>query len=451
MNCISGSVRCSFVNQDTAEALRAIAAGNGRAVMVGDVAQLESPESGAPFRLLQERSPIDVAVMKEIKRQLSDDLRGAVYSVIENKAAAALEKIDRVSPAVVSRRAESQAPQRSVIEVPPPPKDENGNELPGPDGRRAPRIHDAIVADYMSRTPSARAQTLIVTSLNDDRRALNAGIHLAMTEANELGGKAVLVPVLERVTSGRHDFNRFDAWKVGHVVLSGDRYLKVTGLDRGTKNVLLRDEDGRMRYYSPAELNATEIEVFWQQTLELRTGDSIRMTKTQRQAGHAAHEQYQVAALHNNGDVVLKGTSGEKVISPGNTLADQHIDYAWAVNMDKLLLQRNQRIEAQDEGILEPGTRDSVRAARRRWYEKARIATLLSRREKAVREKRRNKLGKLPLDERRSTMASWLIRTRPNHELINLDADSFDRLVWQHLNQLELGLGYEPAPPDVVH
>ncbi|WP_010260340.1 plasmid replication initiator RepA [Pantoea agglomerans] len=121
------------------------------------------------------------------------------------------------------------------------------------------------------------------------------------------------------------------------------------------------------------------------------------------------------------------------------------------VNMDKLLLQRNQRIEAEEEDILEPGTRDSVRAARRRWYEKARIATLLSRREKAVRGKRRNKLGKLPLDERRSTMASWLIRTRPNHELINLDADSFDRLVWQHLNQLELGLGYEPAPPDVVH
>ncbi|MBK5017670.1 MobF family relaxase [Pantoea sp. S62] len=318
-------------NQDTAEALRAIAAGNGRAVMVGDVAQLESPESGAPFRLLQERSPIDVAVMKEIKRQLSDDLRGAVYSVIENKAAAALEKIDRVSPAVVSRQAGGQAPQRSVIEVPPPPKDENGNELPGPDGKRAPLVHDVIVADYMSRTPSAREDTLIVTSLNDDRRALNAGIHRAMTEANELGGKAVLVPVLERVTSGRHDFNRFDAWKVGHIVLSGDRYLKVTGLDRGTKNVLLRDEDGRMRYYSPAELNATEIEVFWQQTLELRTGDSVRMTKTQRQAGHAAHEQYRVTALHDNGNVVLKGASGEKVISPGNTLADQHIDYAWAV------------------------------------------------------------------------------------------------------------------------
>ena len=318
-------------NQDTAEALRAIAAGNGRAVMVGDVAQLESPESGAPFRLLQERSPIDVAVMKEIKRQLSDDLRGAVYSVIENKAAAALEKIDRVSPSVVPRQAGAQAPARSVTEVPPPPKDESGQPLPCPDGGQAPGVIDFIVADYMSRTPAARSETLIVVSLNDDRRAVNAGIHQAMVEAKELGAKPVTVPVLERISGGRHDFNRIESWQAGQVVLSGDRYLSVTGVDRGTQNVLLRDEDGRMRYYSPAELNVTEIEVFRKETLELRTGDSIRMNKTQRQAGHAAHDQYRVSALRENGEVVLQGAAGEKVISPGDTQADRHIDYAWAV------------------------------------------------------------------------------------------------------------------------
>lgn len=121
------------------------------------------------------------------------------------------------------------------------------------------------------------------------------------------------------------------------------------------------------------------------------------------------------------------------------------------VNMDKLLLQRNERLEAEADGIIEPGTQDSVRVARRRWYDKMRVATLMKRREKAVREKRRKKLGKLPLDERRSEMAAWLLRTRPNHELMNLDAGAFDRLVWQGLNQLELGLGYDPAPPDVVH
>ena len=100
------------------------------------------------------------------------------------------------------------------------------------------------------------------------------------------------------------------------------------------------------------------------------------------------------------------------------------------VNMDKLLAQRNTRLEAEAEGIIEPGTYDSVRAARRRWYDKMRMATLLYRREKAVKEKRKKHQCKLPLDERRSTMASWLIRTRPNHELMNMDADGFDRLVW---------------------
>jgi hypothetical protein len=67
-----------------------------------------------------------------------------------------------------------------------------------------------------------------------------------------------------------------------------------------------------MRYYSPAELNATEIEVFRQEKLELRTGDSIRMSKTRRDMGHAAHEQYRVSALRDNGDIVLSGAAGRR-------------------------------------------------------------------------------------------------------------------------------------------
>ncbi|WP_416414474.1 MobF family relaxase [Pantoea sp. App145] len=343
-------------NQDTAEALRAIAAGNGRAVMVGDVAQLESPESGAPFRLLQERSPIDVAVMKEIKRQLSDDLRGAVYSVIENKAAAALEKIDQVLPSAVPRQAGSAAPARSVTEVPPPEKDENGMELP------APGVTDAVVADYMSRTPAARAETLIVVSLNEDRRSINAGIHQAMVDAGELGTKAVTVPVLERISSGRHDFNRIESWQSGQVVLVSDRYLSVTGVDRGTQNVLLRDEEGRMRYYSPAELNATEIEVFRQETLELRAGDSVRMSKTQRQAGHAAHDQYRVSQVRDNGEIVLSGSTGDKVISPGDTQADRHIDYAWAVTGYGAQGASSRFVIALESGLGRRGVMSGMRA-----------------------------------------------------------------------------------------
>ncbi|PKE27587.1 conjugal transfer protein TraI [Rahnella sp. AA] len=298
-------------NQDTAAAYRAITRGEGRAVPVGDTGQLKSPESGAPFTLMQERSAIDVAVMNEIVRQRNSDLKSAVYSVIENKAGAALEKIERVSPQAVPRQGNALPPAGSVIETKTP-------------------VH-AIVRDYMSRTPEARAQTLIVVQLHEDRRDINAGIHRAMVAVKEVGDKAVTIPILERITGGRHDFNRISDWKAGQVVLANERYLNVTGVDKGTDRVFLRDENGRLQYYSPAELNATEIEVFNHRDIELREGDSVRMSKTQKQAGHDAHEQYRVATLRDNGEVVLKNAGGEKVITPKTTLADQHVDYAWAV------------------------------------------------------------------------------------------------------------------------
>ncbi|WJV56238.1 conjugative transfer relaxase/helicase TraI (plasmid) [Pectobacteriaceae bacterium CE70] len=298
-------------NQDTAAAYQAISRGEGRAVPVGDTGQLQSPESGAPFTLMQERSAIDVAVMNEIVRQRNHDLKSAVYSVIENKAGAALEKIEQVSPTTVPRMGNTVSSAGSVIET----------DSPVP----------AIIRDYMSRTPDARERTMIVVQLHEDRQAINTGIHQAMVDEKVLGDKAITVPILDRITGGRHDFNRINDWKAGQVVLANERYLSVTGVDKGTDRVFLRDENDRMHYYSPAELNVTEIEVFERREIELREGDSVRMSKTQKQAGHDAHEQYRIETLRDNGEVVLKNAGGEKVITPGRTLADQHIDYAWAV------------------------------------------------------------------------------------------------------------------------
>ncbi|ADU73078.1 plasmid replication initiator RepA [Erwiniaceae bacterium L1_54_6] len=123
------------------------------------------------------------------------------------------------------------------------------------------------------------------------------------------------------------------------------------------------------------------------------------------------------------------------------------------IDMDKFLAERNARLAAEADGITEPGTHDSVRAARRRWYENMRMATLLSRREKASKLKRRKRLSKLPIDDRRNAMAR-LLRARPAHEWMHLPPEEFDRQVWNRLRQLDLGLDYEASPhpiPDIVH
>jgi len=123
------------------------------------------------------------------------------------------------------------------------------------------------------------------------------------------------------------------------------------------------------------------------------------------------------------------------------------------IDMDKFLAERNARLAAEADGIVELGTHASVRAARRRWYENMRMATLISRRDKASRQKRRKRLSKLPLDDRRNVMAK-LLRARPSRVWRDLPPEDFDRLVWKCLRQLELGLDFEPARPeipDIVH
>lgn len=96
---------------DTAKALSLIAAGGGRAVLSGDTDQLQSIAPGQPFRLMQQRSAADVAIMKEIVRQVPE-LRPAVYSLIDRDVNSALATIEQVTPEQVPRK---KAPGRRAV------------------------------------------------------------------------------------------------------------------------------------------------------------------------------------------------------------------------------------------------------------------------------------------------------------------------------------------------
>lgn len=117
------------------------------------------------------------------------------------------------------------------------------------------------------------------------------------------------------------------------------------------------------------------------------------------------------------------------------------------VNMDKLIHQREERLQAEYEGILEPGEVISVKAARKRWLERMRYKTFIRRREEAVKGKWKKKLQPLPFDERMYTMADHLMRTLPRAELHGIQPDVFERLVYDHLAQLNLALHQQQAPP----
>ena len=300
-------------NQDMAAVYQAIKAGGGRGVSMGDIDQFESIESGAPFKLVQERSPMDVAIMKQIVRQNEANLKNAVHDIIDNRIDAALTRLAAQPQDKVTREAASDfvVPEKGISEA------ENPAE--------------AVVADWLSRTPDARARTLIIAQLNADRQAINTGIYASMVERQELGDKAITLPVLDKITHTRHAFNKTKAWSVGMVLKRGDSWQDVIAVDRNGSMVTVKDEDGKLGLYSPRELLTGDVELFTRSQMEVRAGTEVRFTLTDRNRGQTANARYTVDAIHDNGDVVMKGASGTKVINPAAVRAEQHIDYAWAV------------------------------------------------------------------------------------------------------------------------
>lgn len=298
-------------NQDTAALFQAIAAGAGRAVSMGDIDQFESVDSGAPFKLMQERSPMDVAIMKQIVRQKDVHLRGAVHDIIDNRIDAALNRIEAQPADRVAREAGVPVPASAFQETATPVDD--------------------IVADWTGRTVDARARTLIITQLNADRQAVNGGIHAALAARGELGEQAVRVPVLEKITHTRHEFNQTQAWQAGMVVKRGDRYQDVLAVDRNGSTVTVRDEEGHIGLYSPKELITGDVQLFQRQEREVRAGDLLKFTATDREQGQTANQRYTVVSVSETGDIRLTSEKGRITINPKAVRAQQHIDYGWAV------------------------------------------------------------------------------------------------------------------------
>jgi conjugative transfer relaxase protein TraI len=298
-------------NQDTAAVYQAIQSGGGRAVSMGDIDQFDAVDSGAPFKLMQERSPMDVAIMKEIVRQKDVQLKDAVHDIIDNRIEAALKRIETQPQDKIIREEGAVGPASGLTETGTPVSD--------------------IVGDWITRTPDVRNRTIIITQLNADRKAVNAGIHEVLLERGELGKDSVEVPVLEKISHTRHEFNKTTAWSAGMVVKRGDQYQDVIAVDRNGSLITVRNEDGRLGMYSPRELITGDVELFTRSSLTVREGSEIRFTATDRERGQAGNERFTVEAIKGNGELTLQNSSGKKVINPNEVRAEQHIDYAWAV------------------------------------------------------------------------------------------------------------------------
>lgn len=310
-------------NRDMADAMGYIAAGGGRAVLSGDRDQLLPVDNGAPFTLLQERSPLDTAIMQDIVRQ-SPALKPAIESVIARQVPAALDIIRSVTPDTVPRTPGRWSPVQSVVAIPQTKeqKEEQGD-----------RVIQAIVDDFTGRTAEARDNTLIVTQTNADKNAINTAIHAQLQERGELG-REVTITVLDRVKTQTDRLKSVAgmAAQHGNIALINDRYYTIRAGQDSRQNgyVELVDETGQAQALSAFESSLRDIAVFKPREIAVSVGDKVSFSRSDRERGREANSNWTVTGVTKEGELQLTQGEETRILNPNADLADRHLDYGYA-------------------------------------------------------------------------------------------------------------------------
>ncbi|EBS1713332.1 conjugative transfer relaxase/helicase TraI [Salmonella enterica subsp. enterica serovar Vitkin] len=310
-------------NRDMVDAMGYIAASGARAVLSGDRDQLLPVDNGAPFTLLQERSPLDTAIMQDIVRQ-SPALKPAIESVIARQVPAALDTIRSVTPDTVPRTPGRWSPTQSVVAIPQTKeqKEEQGD-----------RVIQAIVDDFTGRTAEARDNTLIVTQTNADKNAINTAIHAQLQARGELG-REVTITVLERVKTQTDRLKSVAgmATQHGNIALINDRYYTIRAGQDSRQNgyVELVDETGQAQALSAFESSLRDIAVFKPREIKVSVGEKVSFSRFDRERGREANSNWTVTGVTKEGELQLTQGEETRILNPNADMADRHLDYGYA-------------------------------------------------------------------------------------------------------------------------
>ncbi|SNT09246.1 MobF family relaxase [Sphingopyxis indica] len=281
---------------------------DARVILVGDVKQLGSVEAGAAFAQLQDAG-METATLGEIVRQSNAATKEAVLASIEGDAKKALAALDRGGGQIVEHADRT--------------------------GRFA-----AIAERYAGLDKAARARTLVIEPSREGRDALTADIRAALVKSAALSGPAVTMESLvnkgltraearDPFSYDRGDVVRFTRDYADKGVARGEAY-RVEAADPAKAAIALRSEDGREVDWRLRQWGAGKVQLFAPQTIDLRTGDSIRFTRNDREAGRINGARCEVIAIDEQArTATVLGARGQVQILDLDAARDRHIAHAY--------------------------------------------------------------------------------------------------------------------------
>ena len=281
---------------------------DARIILVGDVKQLGSVEAGAAFAQLQ-GAGMETAKLGEIVRQTNAATKEAVLASIEGDAKKALAALDRGG----------------------------GQIIENPD--RAERFA-AIAERYAALDKAGRARTLVIEPSREGRDALTADIRAALTKSGALTGPGITVQGLankgltraeacDPMSYDKGDVVRFTRNYADKGVARGEAF-SVESIDPAKAAVMLKSEDGREVDWRLRQWGAGKVQTFGPQPLDLKTGDAIRFTRNDREAGRVNGGRGEVLAVdEQTRTAIVRTPDGKTETLNLDTARDRHITHTY--------------------------------------------------------------------------------------------------------------------------
>ncbi len=298
--------------------LRSAERAEARVVMVGDVMQLGSVESGRAFSQLQDAG-MRTYILDKIVRQQNPDLRQAVEAGLRADAQGMLHHLQHGGGTVTTM----------------------GREKAGDSLEEQWRTRINGVADhYMSLTPGDRAKALVIDPSREGRDELNVEIRRRKRDQHELSGPALVADILVSkdltnvqkrlaLSYQEGDVVRFakDYGPKANPAIQKDAYLVVTGTSPATSEVTLKNNNGQAIIWKPEQW--TKVEAYTQTRREMRAGDTITFTRTDPAINAKNGQTAEVKAVDPEAKMALLQKPGEQPMTI-NLRDQRHWDHGYA-------------------------------------------------------------------------------------------------------------------------
>jgi hypothetical protein len=187
---------------------------------------------------------------------------------------------------------------------------------------------------------AGRSRTLVIEPSREGRDALTADIRAALTRSGALTGSAVNVESLankgltrvearDPLSYDKGDVVRFTRDYADKGVTRGEAY-RVESIDPAKSAIALKSEDGRDVDWRLRQWGAGKVQTFAPQPMDLKTGDAIRFTRNDREAGRINGGRGEVVAVDaQTRTATIQTPDGRTETLNLDSARDRHIAHAY--------------------------------------------------------------------------------------------------------------------------